>query len=123
MRRQRNIFQMKEQDKTSEKELNETEISNRPDKEFKVMVIKMLTKLRRRININQSEPKNTITEMKNTLQETKSRLDANIKWAIISIIGVPEEKERKKGAENLLEEIIAENLPNLGKETDIPVQE
>ena len=34
------MSQMKEQDKTSEKELNETEISSLPDKGFKIMVIK-----------------------------------------------------------------------------------
>ena len=33
----------------------------------------------------------------------------------ISIIGILEEK-RKKGAENLFEDIIVENFPNLGKE-------
>ena len=48
MNRQTNMFQMKEQDKTPE-ELSEMEISNLPDKEFKVMIIKMLNKLRRRI--------------------------------------------------------------------------
>ena len=47
MRRQRNIFQTKEEDKTSEKQLNKMEISNQPDKEFEVMVRKMLTELRR----------------------------------------------------------------------------
>ena len=41
---------MKEQDKTSEKELNEVEISNLPDKEFKVTIIKMFTELRRRMD-------------------------------------------------------------------------
>ena len=41
MRRQRNTFYMKEQDKTTE-ELNETEASNMPDKEFKVMVRNIL---------------------------------------------------------------------------------
>ena len=46
MERQRNIFQRKKQDKTSEKDPSEIEISNLPDKEFKVMVIKMLTKTR-----------------------------------------------------------------------------
>ena len=50
MRRQRNRFQMKEQDKTSEKELSETEISNLPNKEFKVMVIKILIGLGKRID-------------------------------------------------------------------------
>ena len=33
----------KEQEKTSEKELNETETSNMPDKEFKVVIIKIFT--------------------------------------------------------------------------------
>ena len=41
------MSQMKEQDKTSEKELNETEISSLPDKGFKIMVIKILNELRR----------------------------------------------------------------------------
>ena len=42
MRQQRNMFQTKEQDKTSEEELSKVEISNLPDKEFKVMTIKIL---------------------------------------------------------------------------------
>jgi len=36
-------------------------------------------------------------------------------------IGVPEEGE--KGAENLFQEIITENFPNLGKETDVQIHE
>lgn len=40
----------------------------------------------------------------------------------IHIIGVPE-KEREKGEENLFEDIIAENVPKLVKETSIQVQE
>ena len=39
----------------------------------------------------------------------------------ICIIGVPEE-EREKGEEGVLEQIRAENFPNLGKETDIEIQ-
>lgn len=45
VRRQTNLFQMKEQDKTSQIELNKTKASNLPDKEFKVMVVKMLSEL------------------------------------------------------------------------------
>ena len=41
--KQRNMLQRKELKKTSEKELNETEICNIPDKEFKVIIIKILT--------------------------------------------------------------------------------
>ena len=45
MRRQRNMAQMKEQNKTPEKELKEMEISNLPDAEFKTLVIRMLKEL------------------------------------------------------------------------------
>ena len=41
----------------------------------------------------------------------------------ITIIGVPEEEERERGVEGLCEQIIAENLPDLGKDTDIKIQE
>ena len=47
IKRQRNTFQTKEQDQTSEKELNEIGISNLPAKELKLMVIKVLTDLGR----------------------------------------------------------------------------
>ena len=46
----------------------------------------------------------------------------NIKHTNICIIGVWE-KDRGKGAENLFEEIVTENVPNLVKETDTQVQE
>ena len=45
-RRQRNMAQMKERIKTPEKELNEMEINNLSDAEFKTMDIRMLRKLR-----------------------------------------------------------------------------
>lgn len=46
LRKQRTMFQMKEQNKTSEKNFDEREVSNLPDKELKVIVIKLLTNLR-----------------------------------------------------------------------------
>ena len=39
------------------------------------------------------------------------------------MIGVTEGGEREKGAENIFEEIMAVNFPNLGNETDIQIQE
>ena len=45
MRRQRNMVQMKEQNRIPEKELNEMQISNLLDAEFKALVIRMLQKL------------------------------------------------------------------------------
>ena len=50
MRRQRNVAQMKEQNKTSEKELNEMEVSNLSEAEFKTLVIRMLEELSEDLN-------------------------------------------------------------------------
>ena len=47
----------------------------------------------------------------------------NIKHTSIRIIGVPEEEEEKKGTEKIFEEIIVENVPNMGKEIATHVQE
>ena len=47
----------------------------------------------------------------------------NIKCTNSRIIGVSEEEEKKKGTEKIFEEIIVENLPNMGKEIVNQVQE
>ena len=39
------------------------------------------------------------------------------------VIGVREEEDKKKGHEKILEEIIAENFPKMGKEIGTQVQE
>ena len=44
----------------------------------------------------------------------------NIKWANLCIIGITEGEEQ--GIENIFEEIMAENIPNL-KDMDIKIQE
>ena len=49
MKRQRTLYQMKEQDKTPEKQLNEVEIGNLPEKEFRIMTVKMIQDLRKRM--------------------------------------------------------------------------
>ena len=53
MRQQRNIVQTKEQDKTSE-QLSEVEIGNLPEKEFRVMIIKMIQELWKRMDAERS---------------------------------------------------------------------
>ena len=40
----------------------------------------------------------------------------NVKHPNVLIIGVPEEDDKKKVHEKILEEIIAENFPKMGKE-------
>ena len=63
MRGQRNMAQMKEQNKTLEKELSKMKISNLSDAEFKSLVIRMLKELSEDLsNIKkiQSETKDTL---------------------------------------------------------------
>ena len=39
------MYQRKEQDKTPEKQLNEAEIGKIPEKEFRIMIVKMIQDL------------------------------------------------------------------------------
>ena len=43
------MYQMKEQDKTPEKQLNGVEIGNLQEKEFRIMMVKMIQDLRKRM--------------------------------------------------------------------------
>ena len=49
MKRQRAMYQMKEQDKTPEKQLNEVEIGNLPEKEFRIVIVTMIQDLGKRM--------------------------------------------------------------------------
>ena len=165
-------MQTKEQDKNPQEQLNE-EIGNIPDKEFRVMIVKMIQNLRKRVEAQtekiqemfnkeledlknkQTEMNNTITEMKNTLEGINSKITEaeeriseledrvleitateqnkekimkrnednlsylwdSIKCTNILIIGVPEGEEKEKAPEKIFEDIIAENFPNMRKET------
>ena len=113
------------------------------------------------IKKSQSIMNNAITEIKSTLEGTKSRIIEaedrisevkdrmveineaerkkekrikinednlrdlwdNVKCPNIRNIGVPEEKDKKKDHEKILEEIIVENFPKMGKEIITQVQE
>ena len=50
-------------------------------------------------------------------------LQNSVKCPNIQIIGVPEEDNKKKDHEKILEEIIVENFPKMGKEIITQVQE
>ena len=63
---------------------------------------------------NQAEQKREKRIMQNEIRLRE--LSDFIKHSNICIIGVPEEEERGKGADNLIKEIIAENV-----RVDIPV--
>ena len=86
------MVQTKEQDKNLQNQMNEEEIGNLPEKEFRVLIVKMIQNLRNRMEAwiektqevfntdieelknKQTVMNNTITEMKNTLEGIISRI-------------------------------------------------
>ena len=100
MKRQRNIQQVKEQDKCPSNQTTEEEIGSLPEKEFRIMIIKMIQNLEKKkmelqinsletriekmqdmfnkdleeIKKSQSIMNNAITEIKSTLEGTNSRI-------------------------------------------------
>lgn len=82
---------------------------------------KQISDLEDRImEINQSGQQ-TEKQMKKRESNIRDLWD-NVKWANLHIIGIPEGEEKEKGIENILEEIMSENFPDL-KETNIKIQE
>ena len=76
------MYQMKEQEKNPEKPLNEVEIGNLPEKEFRVMIVKMIQNLGNRMekiqetfNKDLEELKSKQTMVNNTINEIKNSLE------------------------------------------------
>ena len=66
------MAQMKEQNKTPEKELNKMEITNLSDAEFKTLVTRMLKELTEYGNDIKEEMKATLSDIKKNPQGTNS---------------------------------------------------
>ena len=82
MRRQRNTLWTKEQDKNPQDQINEEEIGKISEKEFRVMIVKMIQNLRNRMekiqetfNKDLEELKSKQTVMNNTITEIKNALE------------------------------------------------
>ena len=56
---------MKEQDKTPEKQLTEVEIGSLPEKEFRIMIVKLIQNLRKRMEKMQEMFEKYLEELKN----------------------------------------------------------
>ena len=109
----------KEQGKNLQNQLNEEETGNLPEKEFSVMIVKMIQDLRKIIDVwikkvqemfikDQEEIKNKkivmnnkITEMKNTLERINSRITeseermSKLEDRMVEIIDVKQNKEKR----------------------------
>ena len=64
------MYQMKEEGKTPEKQLNEVEVGNLPEKEFRIMIVKTIQDLGKRMEAKMEK----MQEMFNKdLEELKSK--------------------------------------------------
>ena len=75
----------------------------------------------RKVETNESERKKEKGIKRN--EHNLRNLQDNMKCSNIGIIGVPEEEDKKKDHEKILEEIIVENFPKIGKEIITQLQE
>ena len=83
MKRQRNPTNMKEQTRNKEVQINKEEIGKLPEKEFRILIVKMIEilentmeKMQESINKDLEELKNKHTETNNTIAEIKNNLES-----------------------------------------------
>ena len=88
MKRQRNTIQIKKQIRNTEVQINEEEVGKLPEKEFRIVIVKMIKSLENKMEKMQgsidkdleelkekhTETNNTIPEIKNTLEGINSRI-------------------------------------------------
>ena len=114
---------MKEQGKNPPDQMNEEEVGSLPEKEFRVMVVKMIQNLGNRmekiqetfnkdleeLKSKQTMMKNTINEIKNSLEGINSRITEAEEWIsdledkIVEITNAEQNKEKRmKRIEDIL---------------------
>ena len=95
--------QMNGQDKIPEKQINEVDISNLPEKEFRIMIVKMIQDLRKRIETETEKMQKQFTE---DLEELKNKQTEINTLEVISI-RITEAEEWINDLEDRMVEITA----------------
>ena len=72
MKRQRNITQMKEQTRNIEVQINGEEIGKPPEKELRIMIVKMIKNLENKMEKMQESINKDLEELKNKHTETNN---------------------------------------------------
>jgi len=127
---------MKKQGRNSQDQIKEEEISYLPEREFRIMIVKMLQRLENRmkkmqeafntvstitedmeeIKNKQTEMNNTITEIKNTLEGTHSRITESEEWISERedrMVEITAEKQNKGKGMKRIEESLKELWDNI----------
>ena len=71
MKRQRNTQQVKEQDKCPPNQTKEEEIGNLPDKEFRIMIVKMIQNLENKLELQ-------INSLATRMEKTQERFNKDL---------------------------------------------
>ena len=74
MKRQRNTTQMKEQTRNTEVQINEETIGKLSQKEFRIMIVKMIKNLENRMEKMQESINKDLEELKNKHTETNTTI-------------------------------------------------
>ena len=78
MKRQRNTAQMKEQTRNTEVQINEEERGKLPEKEFRIMIVKMIENLENKMEKIQESSSKNLEELKNKHIETTQLLKSKV---------------------------------------------
>ena len=137
MRRQRNTQQMKEQGKYPPDETNEEETGSLLEKEFRIMIVKMIQNLRNRmekiqetfkkdleeVKSKQTVMNNTINEIENSLEGINGRITeaeeriSDLEDKIVEITTAEQNKEKRM---KRIEDILSDFWDNI-KHTNIRI--
>ena len=78
MKRQRNTTQMKEQTRITEVQINEEEIGKLPEKEYRIMMVKMIKNLENSMEKMQDQINKDLEELKNKQRQITQLLKLKI---------------------------------------------
>ena len=121
---------MKEQGKNPSDQTNEEEIGNLPEKEFRVMIVKMIQNLVNRMDkiqetfnkdleelkSKQTIMNNTINEIKNSLEGTHSRITEAQEWISDledKIVEIPTAEHNKEKRMKRIEDSLRDHWDNI----------
>ena len=107
MKRHRNSTQRKEQTRNTEVQINEEEIGKLPEKEFRIMIVKMMKNLENKMEKMQESINKDLEELKNKHTETNSRI-TEIKNTLEEISSRISEAEQIRKLEDKMVEITSE---------------
>ena len=81
MKRQRNTQQVKEQEKCPPNQTKEEKIGNQPEKEFRIMIIKMIQNLENKIELQINNLETNIEKMQEMLNKDLEEIKKNqLEW-------------------------------------------